>query len=106
MIIVPRDPATLSFLREMKELADGRKVNITERQEGQAGFTGCDHLTSPVVEASRLLNGNTRKVLITLKGGPISSLDLDNWGTYSLRTYVAEPLRCFKHQRFRPHQVN
>lgn len=37
----------------------------------------------------------------TVKVAPIATLDLGNWGSYSLRTYVLEPLRCFTCQKDR-----
>ena len=61
-----------------------------------------------VVDAKRLTFGKdkipTRQVLVTLKGETPSSLDLGNWGVFSLRTYVPNPLRCFKCQRYGHHQ--
>lgn len=41
-----------------------------------------------------------------MKGDPISSLDLGNWGTYSLRTNVAVLLWGFKCQWFGHHQAS
>lgn len=51
-----------------------------------------------LVEVSRLLKEKTRtrQFLMTVKGDPFNSLDQGNWGTNSLRTHIAEPIRCFK----------
>ena len=42
----------------------------------------------------------TRQVEVTLRGGPLDSLDLGLWGVFSVRSYVPEPLRCFKCQAY------
>ena len=120
MIIVPKDQATLCFLQETKELKDGRKVSLSPLNPEEKrvkmvllGFSvsyDVEVITShpQVVEASRLSKGKTptRQVLVTMKGTPSSTLDLGNWGTYNLRTYVPEPLRCFKCQKYGHHQAN
>nr|XP_027219006.1 putative uncharacterized protein DDB_G0271606 [Penaeus vannamei] len=40
------------------------------------------------------------------KGTPITTLNLGNWRSYKLRTYMPEPLRCFTCQTFGHHQAN
>lgn len=59
-----------------------------------------------VAEATRCnINGTpTKQVLITLRGPIPTHLDLKTWGTYSLRPYTPEPLRCYNCQRFGHHQ--
>jgi len=120
MIIAPKDKATMNFLQEIKVLKDGRKVCISPltSQEKKSkmvllGFPlgfDVEVITSlpQVVEASRMTKGKspTRQVLVILKGAPITTLDLGNWGSYKLRTYVPEPLRCFTCQKFGHHQAN
>ena len=61
-----------------------------------------------VVEASCMtkVKSPTRQVLVILKGAPITTLDLGNWGSYKLRTYVPKSLRCFTCQKFEHHQAN
>ncbi|XP_069985918.1 uncharacterized protein [Penaeus vannamei] len=114
-IIVPKDKATLSFLQETKVLKDGRKVCILpltslEKKTKMAllGFCGGDHVSPS--SGRGFPHGQrkspTRQVLVTLKGAPITTLDLGNCGSYKLRTYVAEPLRCFTCQKFGHHQAN
>ena len=120
MIIVPKDHATLKFLREIRELKDGRKVSLSpltpEDKRSKMVLLGfpvsydVELITShpQVVEASRMTVGKTptRQVLVTLKGAPTTTLDLGNWGTFKLRTFVPEPLRCFKCQKYGHHQAN
>lgn len=48
----------------------------------------------------------TRQVLLTLRGPPPPHIDLGNWGTFYLRPYTPEPLRCFRCQQFGHHQAN
>ena len=71
---------------------------------------GLDAITahSRITKATRLLRGKepTRQVLVELKGDLERSIDLGNWGKYRLRTYIPEPLRCFKCQKYGHHQAN
>ncbi|KAG0712910.1 LINE-1 retrotransposable element ORF2 protein [Chionoecetes opilio] len=56
-----------------------------------------------VVSATRLRgrdNIATRQVLIVHEGPPPAKLTLRPWGTYTLRPYRSEPVRCYKCQRF------
>ncbi|KAG7166423.1 Nucleic-acid-binding protein from mobile element jockey-like 9 [Homarus americanus] len=46
----------------------------------------------------------TRQVLVDIKGTVPEEVDLGNWGTYKLRPFVPEPLRCYKCQEFGHHQ--
>ncbi|KAG7164302.1 Nucleic-acid-binding protein from mobile element jockey-like 2 [Homarus americanus] len=46
----------------------------------------------------------TRQVLVDIKGTVPEEVDLGNWGTYKLRPFVPEPLRCYKCQKFGHHQ--
>lgn len=48
-----------------------------------------------VVEASQMSKGKspTRQALVTLKGAPITTIDLGNWDSYKLRSYMSKPLR-------------
>lgn len=48
---------------------------------------------------------DTRQVLVTLRGPLIPSLTLGNWGTFYLRPYVPEPLRCHRCQKFGHHRA-
>ncbi|KAG0719769.1 hypothetical protein GWK47_049815 [Chionoecetes opilio] len=61
-----------------------------------------------VVSATRL-NGKdniaTRQVLLVHEGPPPAKLTLRSWGTYTLRSYRSEPVRCYKCQRFNHLQV-
>lgn len=59
-----------------------------------------------VAEATRCnINGTpTKQFLITLRGPIPTHLDLKTWGTYSLRPYTPEPLRCYNCQMFGHHQ--
>ncbi|KAG0713761.1 hypothetical protein GWK47_015507 [Chionoecetes opilio] len=61
-----------------------------------------------VVSATRLRgwdNIATRQVLIVHEGPPPAKLTLRSWGTYTLRPYRSEPVRCYKCQRFNHLQV-
>lgn len=49
---------------------------------------------------------DTRQVLVTLRGPLTPSLTLGNWGTFYLRPYTPEPLRCYRCQKFGHHQAN
>ena len=53
-----------------------------------------------VLRAKRLTKGKepTSQVLVTLMGEPIPEFDLKPWGTFSARSYVPKPVRCFKCQ--------
>ena len=60
---------------------------------------------SGVLEAQRCIPAKdktaiTRQVLIKHVGQFPKTLDLGYWGKFELRTYVPEPLRCFKCQRY------
>lgn len=59
-----------------------------------------------VAEATRCnINGTpTKQVLITLRGPILTYLNLKTWGTYSIRPYTPEPLRCYNCQKFGHHQ--
>ncbi|KAG7157434.1 putative RNA-directed DNA polymerase from mobile element jockey-like 71 [Homarus americanus] len=46
----------------------------------------------------------TRHVLVYIKGTDPEEVDLSNWGTYKLRPFVPEPLRCYRCQKFGHHQ--
>ncbi|KAG7176703.1 putative RNA-directed DNA polymerase from mobile element jockey-like 87, partial [Homarus americanus] len=46
----------------------------------------------------------TKQVLVDIKGTVPEEVDLGNWGTYKLRPFVPEPLRCYKCQKFGHHQ--
>lgn len=61
-----------------------------------------------VVEAFCMCKGKsrTRQVLVTLHGAPITTLNLGNWGSYKLRTYVPEPLKYFMCQKYGHYQAN
>lgn len=48
---------------------------------------------------------DTRQVLVTLRGPIPPHIDLGNWGTFYLRPYMPEPLRCFRCQQFGHHQA-
>ena len=45
----------------------------------------------------------TRQVTVTLRGPLLPPLSLDSWGTFYLRPWVPEPLRCY---RFGHHQAS
>ena len=57
-----------------------------------------------VLSATRLRatrdNIPTRQVLVELQGPPPAKLDLGCWGSYTLRAFQGEPVRCYKCQRF------
>ncbi|KAG7157513.1 Nucleic-acid-binding protein from mobile element jockey-like 11 [Homarus americanus] len=46
----------------------------------------------------------TKQVLVDIKGIVPKEVGLGNWGTYKLRPFVPEPLRCYKCQEFGHHQ--
>ena len=47
----------------------------------------------------------TKQVLLKHIGPLPSELDLGHWGSYKVRPYVPEPLRCFRCQKFGHHQA-
>lgn len=61
-----------------------------------------------VEEATRCtttrLREETRQVLVTVRGPLPPHLDLGNWGTFYIRPFVPEPLRCFRCQRYGHHK--
>ncbi|KAG7169759.1 RNA-directed DNA polymerase from mobile element jockey-like 1 [Homarus americanus] len=63
---------------------------------------------SKVTKAERCVTSRdkaqTRQVLVDIKGTVPEEVDLGNWGTYKLRPFVPEPLRCYKCQKFGHHQ--
>ncbi|KAG7171711.1 Nucleic-acid-binding protein from mobile element jockey-like 3 [Homarus americanus] len=63
---------------------------------------------SKVTKAERCVasrdKAQTRQVLVDIKGIVPEEVDLGNWGTYKLRPFVPEPLRCYKCQKFGHHQ--
>ncbi|KAG7157175.1 RNA-directed DNA polymerase from mobile element jockey-like 4, partial [Homarus americanus] len=63
---------------------------------------------SKVTKAERCVTSwdkaQTRQVLVDIKGTVPEEVDLGNWGTYKLRPFVPEPLRCYKCQKFGHHQ--
>ena len=63
-----------------------------------------------VEEATRCLTprqqDETRQVLVSVRGPLPPHIDLGNWGTYYLRPYTREPLRCFRCQRYGHHKDN
>lgn len=46
----------------------------------------------------------TRQIIVTLRGPIPQTLQLGSWGTFYLRPYTPEPLRCFNCQRYGHHQ--
>lgn len=119
MIIVPKDQATLTFLRETDKLTYGWKVSLLALiQEDRKVkmvllvflvICGPDVITShpKILGDSRLTKGKnqTSQVLVTVKGALVRSLDLGNWFSYTLKTYVPDPLQCFTCQKYRHHQA-
>ncbi|KAG7171036.1 Nucleic-acid-binding protein from mobile element jockey-like 4 [Homarus americanus] len=63
---------------------------------------------SKVTKAERCVTSRdkaqTRQALVDIKGTVPEEVDLGNWGTYKLRPFVPEPLRCYKCQKFGHHQ--
>ncbi|KAG7173424.1 putative RNA-directed DNA polymerase from mobile element jockey-like 96 [Homarus americanus] len=55
---------------------------------------------SKVTKAERCVTSQdkaqTKQVLVDIKGTVPEEVDLGNWGTYKLRPFVPEPLRCYK----------
>lgn len=65
----------------------------------------------PLVEEATLCvstkyKWDTRQVLVTVRGPPPPHIVLGNWGTFYLRPYTPEPLRCFNCQQFGHHQAS
>ena len=48
----------------------------------------------------------TRQVTVTLRGALLPHLSLGSWGTFYLRPWVPEPLRCYLCHRFGYHQTS
>ena len=48
---------------------------------------------------------DTRQVIVSLRGPLVPSLTFGNWGTFYIRPFNPEPLRCFRCQKFGHHQA-
>lgn len=116
-ILIPMDQQTYDELNN-NPLIDGQPVPIqkidpqtTTRKLILQGYPQNFSMRAvlahaQVVEATRCnINGiPTKQILITLRGPIPTYIDLKTWGTYSLRPYTPEPLRCFNCQNFGHHQ--
>ena len=62
-------------------------------------------LDHQLVDAAKRLEGTgkcpTQQVVVTVRGPPVPSLDLGPWGVYKTRSYVPDPRRCFRCQKYR-----
>lgn len=118
-ILQAKDKETLTLLQNIKVLNSGKTVNLTTYYsspkktkrvlEGYPLGFPMDRLENhPLIEsASRLkvwsTKEETRQVLVTIIGEPPKEIKLGIFGTFSLREYYHEPLRCSKCQRFDHH---
>lgn len=117
-IIIPLDEASLHALNDLNTVAgkpiEIKKIdpNLTTRkfvlQRYPLNFPLQPVLNHVQVEAAQrceVRGEPTRQVLISLRGPIPPTLDLKSWGTFDLRPYTPEPLRCFNCQRFGHHQT-
>ncbi|KAG7167758.1 RNA-directed DNA polymerase from mobile element jockey-like 27 [Homarus americanus] len=119
LILSPQDNNTAKILSEVTNL-NGRTVKIIPL-DPEEKTTRMVLLRYPlelpvevivkhpkVTKAERCVSSQdkaqTRQVLVDIKGTVPEELDLGNWGTYKLRLFVPEPLRCYKCQKFGHHQ--
>lgn len=119
-VLVPLDESTFNTLNSMASDTSAQ-VTITKiepQTQVKKGIVMGYPLRMPlsillnhpqVEEATRCQSTrgqmDTRQVLVTLRGDLPPSLTLGNWGTFYLRPYVPEPLRCYRCQRFGHHQA-
>ena len=111
-VLTPKDEDTAALLRRLSE--EGNRVillNPSERRYRVVLERYPLDLPLEAVEAhpsvdsaKRLLAGKdnfpTRQVLLVHVGPPPTKLNLGCWGTYTLRPYQSEPVRCYKCQRY------
>ncbi|XP_076052657.1 uncharacterized protein LOC143032075 [Oratosquilla oratoria] len=117
ILISPKDEAATSALANLTEVS-GRRVNL-QRVEGAEkgtkmvlqGWSTVNTLDAveehpQVISAERCTwrKENTRQVVVTLRGPALRELDLGMWGTFPLRTFVPDPMRCFRCQQYGHHQ--
>lgn len=111
-ILAPKDLQTLNRLRHqsviiLEELLPENKTRKAVLS-GYHVWMDLDHLTHQknIEEAVRLMGPSknpTKKVLVTFKGKIPPRVNLGIWGSFPTQTYIPEPLRCKKCQRFGHH---
>ncbi|KAG7157143.1 putative RNA-directed DNA polymerase from mobile element jockey-like 78 [Homarus americanus] len=119
LILPPQDHNTAKILSEVTNL-NGKTVKIIPL-DPEEKTTRMVLLRYPlelpveviikhpkVTKAERFVpsqdKAQTKQVLVDIKETVPEEVDLGNWGTYRLRPFVPEPLRCYKCQEFGHHQ--
>lgn len=119
-VLIPLDAASFKILDNLATDTDSaiRLIKLEPQTQTTKGVLMGFPLRMPlsiilrhpqVEEAQRCQNRmqeETRQVIVTLRGPLVPSLTLGNWGTFYLRPYSPEPLRCFKCHKFGHHQAN
>ena len=120
-VLLPKDEATFITLDQLASEPSNwlRLVKIEPAAQLSRGVVMGYPLRMPtalllrhpqVEEATRCLTSRqqdeTRQVLVSVRGPLPPHIDLGNWGTYYLRPYTREPLRCFRCQRYGHHKDN
>ncbi|XP_076066336.1 uncharacterized protein LOC143039893 [Oratosquilla oratoria] len=119
VLLLPSSYDVVEELERIKSL-DGKPLNLERLnpEDRKHRLVAHDYHTSfeteviedhpQVISATRMRRWDkrpTRQVLITVKGEPFNSIDLGWYGRYDVRTYIPDPLRCFKCQRYGHHQA-
>jgi len=120
-VLVPLDEPSLQALLAVAE-DEGARVKILkldpQTQLTRAVVMGYPLrlptdllLRHPQIETAarcqtRKTKDDTRQVLVSVRGSIPASVSLGNWGTFYVRPYTPEPLRCFRCQKYGHHQAS
>ena len=118
-ILKPGNPDSLQILNNTNVLSTGKTINLSPYcrppkktkmvlEDYPLGFPLSRLREHPLIDsASRLIarpsKEETRQVLVNVLGDPPTELQLGIFGTFRLREYYQEPIRCGKCQRFDHH---
>ena len=116
LLLKPQDDATMNILTDTAALDTG--LTEIRPREKTTTMVLCDYPLTyslravtahpDVRTAERCTTGQekapTKQVTITIVGTPPTDLDLGTWGTFSVRPFRLEPLRCFRCQTYGHHQ--
>ena len=119
-LLTPKTVDTAKFLFSVKLLSTNKLVDlerlIPEEEIKKTILVGfpmefpvdilldIPNITSAKRLVSRLTKLETRQILLSVKGEIPNTFEIRNLGSFKTRTYIPEPLRCFKCQRFGHHK--